>query len=100
MLIKDDVYALPIGLGSIYLNYMCFIFMANAIKYTMQYMYPIWVLHAPPSSSHGTSTQLQGLDFWVEPQGGHIADEDQDRVKRTKKTKGGGSGKREIPVKQ
>ena len=38
---------------------------------------------------------LQGLDFWVEPQGGHIADEDQDRVKRTR-NKGGGSGKRDI----
>ena len=53
-------------------------------------MDPIWVLHAPPSSSHGTSTHgtqnstsLQGLDFWVEPQGGHIADEDQDRVKQS-----------------
>lgn len=37
----------------------------------------------------------QGLDFWVEPQGGHIADEDQDRFRSNTKQRGG-SGKRDI----
>lgn len=34
------------------------------------------------------AASLQGLDFWVEPQGGHIADEDQDPFFRTPKQRG------------
>ena len=57
-------------------------------KYSVRPMDPMF---------HQNSTSLQGLDFWVEPQGGHIADEDQDPFfPSNTKTKGGGSGKREI----